>query len=317
MMRVAITGAKGLIGRSLIAFLVQEGKFAVTALTRNLPPDEPIKTEYPAEIKWIQGDLNSLSDCDALVEGQNVIIHLAHTNSPLTSDRDMADDTRLNLIPTLNLLRAIEKAGRKPHFIYPSSGGAIYGNCIERVPFTEDHACRPINSYGIQKLVGEHYIRHSAERDHLTATVLRIANVYGCLLSPVRWQGFIGTALFQTLKDEPVRILGNLENIRDYVHMDDVCRAFIECLERRDRFDIFNIGTGIGTSVEGVLNHIQQILGRPLKCIREDYEGASHLPPWGVLDITKARQDLGWCARISLHEGILKMLRTHGLSMPL
>ena len=88
MIRVAITGAKGLIGRSLIAFLVQKDKMAVTALTRNLSPDEPIKTEYPAGIQWIQGDLNSLSDCDALVEGQNVIIHLAHTNSPLTSSTD-------------------------------------------------------------------------------------------------------------------------------------------------------------------------------------------------------------------------------------
>ncbi|MFH0997448.1 MAG: NAD-dependent epimerase/dehydratase family protein [Pseudomonadota bacterium] len=316
MIRVAITGAKGLIGRALIAFLVQEDKVAVTALTRNLSPDEPIKTGYPDGIQWIQGDLNSLSDCDALVEGQNVIIHLAHTNSPLTSDRDMAGDTRLNLIPTLNLLRAIEKAGQKPHFIYPSSGGAIYGNCIERIPFAEDHTCRPINSYGIQKLAAEHYIRHSAERSHLTATVLRIANVYGCLLSPVKWQGFIGTALFQTLKDRPVRILGNPENVRDYIHIDDVCRAFIQCLEKRNRFDIFNIGTGIGTSVEGVLNHIERILDRPLKRIQEDYEGAAHLPPWGVLDVTKARRDLGWSAQISLPEGILKMLRTHGFSMP-
>ena len=308
-MRVAITGARGLIGRALIALLAREDNVAITALTRNLPLDAH---EYPAGIRWIRGDLNSSSDCDAVVEGQNVIIHLAHTNSPLTSDRDMAGDTRLNLIPTLNLLRAVEKAGLKPHFIYPSSGGAVYGNCAERVPFAEDHACQPINSYGIQKLASEHYIRHSAERDHLSATVLRIANVYGCLLSPVRWQGFIGTALFQTLGGQPVRILGNPENIRDYVHIDDVCRAFIQCLVTRNQFDIFNIGTGIGTSVEGVLNHIEQILDRPLKRILEDYEGAVHLPPWGVLDVTKADRDLGWRARILLHEGILKMLRDHG-----
>ncbi len=307
-MRVAVTGATGAIGRSLLDHLAAGSDWPLTGLTRSLPPCDLPCDPCGDRIRWIQGDLGSPSDCEALVREQDAIIHLAHTNVPLSSDRDMSSDTLLNLVPTLNLLKAVQAAGHRPHLVYASSGGAVYGRSADRVPFTEDHPCLPVNSYGIQKLAAEHYIRLCAERGYLTATVLRISNAYGWLLSPARNQGFIGIALYQALKGRPVRILGDMENVRDYIHIEDLCAAVRACLEPQRPYDLFNIGTGVGVSVQGVLDVIQRCLGRRLERVAEAHPAAAFLPDWCVLDVSKARRELGWNPAIDLREGVRKML---------
>lgn len=309
-MRIAVTGASGLIGASLVRFWKDRADLIVTAMTRSLSSCRDLCEDVPG-LQWIQGDLGSLADCQSLVQGQDAIVHLAHTNAPLTSDRDLVADTRLNLIPTLNLLKAIQDAQTRPRVIYPSSGGAIYGIAANRVPFLEDHPCTPVNSYGIQKLAAEHYIRLCAERNALSAMVLRIANVYGWLVAPARRQGFIGTAIFQALQGQPLRIIGNPGNVRDYLHIDDLCRAIDVCLGQDQGCRVINIGTGIGHSVEQVLEVIEGEYGRPLSRRVENGDQGRYLPDWCVLDRDRARQCLGWEPSIDLRTGIRAMFDSH------
>ena len=112
-MKVAITGATGLIGRALLNTLSQEGAYKITALTRTFGAREEI-SEFPT-VRWIKGDLRSDADCKLLVTNQDVVVHLAHTNSPLTSEKDIVSDATLNLIPTLTLLKVIESERRGLH----------------------------------------------------------------------------------------------------------------------------------------------------------------------------------------------------------
>ena len=133
---------------------------------------------------------------------------------------------RRTSFPTLTLIEALRATGNRAHVVFASSGGAVYGDAANRRPFREDDACRPQTSYGIQKLTAEHYLRMASEHGWLTATTLRVANPYGVLLPPERRQGFIGTAVAQIRAGDPVRVFGNPANVRDYVHIADVCRAF-------------------------------------------------------------------------------------------
>lgn len=304
-MNVCITGAGGLIGRSLIANLMTRPDVYITGFDV-----VPMPREIP--IRWMQGDLQNQDDCRCIVKNQDMIIHLAHTNSPLTSDRNMVDDVRLNLIPTLNLLKAIGQSGQKPHFIYPSSGGAVYGMSISGRHFTEDDNCLPMNSYGIQKLAAEHYIRIAALRGTITATVFRIANAYGWLLPPDRTQGFIGTAVMRVLTGKPVRLIGNPENVRDYIYIDDVVDAILLPLlqNKYEVFGCYNIGTGVGTSVIGVIEIIEKILNRKIDLVFDESEFAQFLPAEFVLDTKKILTEFGWQSRISLEEGIQRMLNS-------
>lgn len=301
-MRICVIGAGGFIGRSLLRRLTGLPGAEITAFDRVPPVLED------ASIRWIQGDLANSADCIGLVRDQDIIFHLAHINTPLTSDQDIVEDTALNLIPTLSLLKTIENIGQVPHVVYPSSGGAVYGVSQSRRRFREDDLCLPTNSYGIQKLMAEHYLRLAARHGTLTATVLRIANAYGWLLPPDRPQGFIGTALTRVQMGQPVRIFGSLNNVRDYVHIDDILDAFLLAAERRQGFDIYNIGSGVGVTVAGVIEIIEMVTGRPVARLTEGVRFAQYLNDWCVLDVEKAQRDLGWQSKIGLEDGIRKLL---------
>jgi UDP-glucose 4-epimerase len=291
-MKICVIGADGLIGKSLIKCISVLPDIEVTAFDRNPAP-------VGISVRWIQGDLQNPEDCIRLVYGQDVIFHLAHTNSPLTSDRDVEQDTLINLVPTLRLLKAIETVGGIPHFIYPSSGGAIYGVSASGNRFKETDPCQPLNSYGIQKLAAEHYIRLGARRGTLTATVLRIGNAYGWLLPP---------AVTRVLTGQPIRIIGNPENVRDYIHIDDVMAAFLLVMKRRIGFEIFNIGTGIGTTVKKIIEIIERTIFKEVTKKVENLESANTLPNWCILDTQKARVDINWQSKIDIEEGIRRLI---------
>jgi UDP-glucose 4-epimerase len=239
--KVLVTGARGLIGRGLIEDLRRRGEIEVTATSR-----EPVHGED--QVRWVQSDLTRLEECLQLVEGQDAIVHLAQPAVPLTSDGDLASEVHSNLVPALNLIAAIRIAGTCPRFVFPSSGGAVYGRGQER-PFREDDRCEPANSYGLLKLTVEHYLRLASEHAQLSVVILRIANAYGMPLPPDRLQGLIGTAVSRVREGLPVRIIGSPENVRDYVHIDDISDAVHRALFLDTGCSTFNIGDGLGVSV--------------------------------------------------------------------
>ena len=303
-MNLGITGATGFIGSYLLDYLMQKSDLRVKALARTLPRDAD---SFGGRVAWVKGDLNSAADCVDFVGDLNVVIHLAHTNTPLTSNRDFAADAQANMAPSLNLLTAIKDRGLRPHLIYSSSGGAVYGlaNGPLQKPFKEADPCVPSTSYGIQKLAFESYLRMAASEGWIQATALRIGNPYGVLLPPERMQGFIGVALHQVLSGRPVRIFGDPGNVRDYIHLDDVCRFFQRIMEAPGPFQIYNVGSGRGHSVNEILALLETITGRKVAREISHYPGSDkHLVPWIVLSVEQAAKELGWAPETNLEEGL-------------
>jgi UDP-glucose 4-epimerase len=302
-MNVGVTGATGFLGSSLLRQLRSSSGVKVVALTRTLPA-EPIDDD----IRWVRGDLVSPVDCAAFVSDLDVVVHLAGTNTPLTSSVDLPTDVAANLIPMVTLLQALRNRGGRPHFVFASSGGAVYAPPARPDPLPETAEVGPSSSYGVQKLASEIYLRMAAELGWVTASVLRIGNPYGVLLPPERLQGFIGVALNQVRKETPIRLFGDTRNVRDYVHLDDVNQMFELVLQDRREFEIFNVGSGVGHSVDDVLEIVERVLGRPLDVRREAVAGdEEHLPSWVVLDVGKAERLLGWRPSISLSAGIERL----------
>jgi UDP-glucose 4-epimerase len=300
--RVGVTGASGFIGSALLARLQEHGELDVVALTRTIPPALP---PGPHRVRWLQGDLGSQHDAAAFVEGLDCVVHLAHTNTPLTSNRDLPSDASLNLTPTLTLLQAIRDAGTGCHVVFASSGGALYRGGADRSPVTEEAEVAPSTSYGIQKRTAEEYLRLGAEEGWLTATALRIGNAYGRLLPPERLQGFLGVAVSQLAAGRPIRIFGDPANVRDYVHLDDVCHALELALARRGGFEVFNIGSGVGISVQELVELLGRLAGMAPP-VEHDPPTADtqRLPRWIVLDSSKAARELGWRPTVALEEGV-------------
>jgi UDP-glucose 4-epimerase len=303
-MRIAVTGASGFLGSVLTPYLAAGGH-EVRTLTRTLPTREQVV--HPG-VRWLQGDLASPRDAAMLVDGVDAIVHLAWTNTPLTSNAHLPSDASANLLPTLTLLEAIRASPGCPQIVFASSGGAVYGASDGDRPFREDDLCRPESSYGIQKLTIEQFLRMGAEQGWFTATSLRIGNPYGVPLPPERLQGFIGTAVAQVRAGDPIRVFGSKANVRDYVHLNDLSRAIEMALTPGTAYDVFNIGSGTACSVEDVLSLLEELVGSPLSVHTETSEAADHLPSGVVLDVGKAREGLGWVAETDLRSGLEQLI---------
>jgi UDP-glucose 4-epimerase len=261
----------------------------------------------------------SEADCTEFVHGLDAIGHFAQSNAPAISDRHWPSDLVSNIGATLNLLEALRRRGDRPcHFLFASSGGAVYGqNNPVCGLYSEDAPCHPLSPYGIQKLSIEHYLHLASKQGWLTATVLRFSNVYGSILSPERRQGLIGVSISRILEGQKVQIFGSEETVRDYVHVDDVIRAVIQGLFQTEPFQIFNIGAGVGHSVREVLEILERVSKRPVLKEASDFgKNSFRLTPRVVLSIEKARRELGWVPKISLEDGIATLwksaLASHG-----
>ncbi|HXB71943.1 MAG TPA: NAD-dependent epimerase/dehydratase family protein [Candidatus Acidoferrales bacterium] len=299
---IGIVGATGFIGSYLSRYLAANTPGSIRLLTRSaqVSPD-------PERFPVITGDLLSAADCRRFVVGLDVIYYLAHTNSPVNSDRDKVSDTMCNLIPLLNLIRAVEDMGTRPQIVYFSSGGSIYAPKHGRDRYCETDPCGPASSYGIQKLVAEQYLRLAAERGHLTATVLRVGNAFGALLPYHRSQGLIGVAVNNVLHGRPVRVFGNPHNVRDYVHLQDICSIAERAAEPHAPFMILNVGRGEGHSVLEILTMIEACYGSPLAIETDDHLG-QQLIDWVVLDTSLAQREYGWSPAIDLRSGISDLM---------
>jgi UDP-glucose 4-epimerase len=302
---IAITGGTGFLGSYLLRSLAAAANHKLTGLTRRMSV-----LHDTSVVHWVHGDLGSIEDCRSFVASAQVIVHFAHSTIPLTSDRDLPADVQLNLMPTMNLLQAIKEAGTIPYLIYASSGGATYGPRRRRNPVGEGTACRPLSSYGIVKLAIEQYLYSAAEQGWLRSTVLRIGNPYGVLLPMERMQGFIGVAVNRIIHGQPVRVFGNPNNVRDYVHLQDVALFVHRVLDLQTRYSLYNVGSGEGHSVVEILALLGELTGRPVRSENAaPTDAARALPSWIVLDISKARKELDWRPSVDFQEGLQALCR--------
>jgi UDP-glucose 4-epimerase len=307
-MVIGITGANGFLGRYLTQYLAAAG-YDILASVRSEAGKEYFKRK---NIDVHFGDMLIRKSCGEFIERIDCVIHLAHSSFPLSGTDDLVDEAIENISPSLHLLEAIRLSKREIKLIYASSGGTVYGNSVSCSPYKETDFCHPTNTYGIQKYTIENYITHYSHVYGVNSTVLRLSNPYGVLLDPIRRQGLIGVVMSRILNDEPVTIYGSSNNIRDYLHLDDMSRAFEYCLSFRGSGEIFNIGAGVGHSVAEILAKIESITGQQLKREYVVDEAVSRLPEWNVLNISKANGILGWSPTITIDAGLKLMCESHG-----
>jgi UDP-glucose 4-epimerase len=250
-----------------------------------------------------QVDLTSSDFGDAL-DGlrPEVVFHLAAQASVVRSMEDPADDVRINVSGTLNLLKACERWPIR-HFVFTSTGGAIYGEPVS-VPCDEDHPAKPLSVYGASKLATEGYLRVLAGAAGFPYTVLRPGNIYGPRQDPHGEAGVIAIFANRMLAGEPVTIFGDGSQERDYVYVDDIVEANLRAVssDRGVGGPTFNLGTGIGTSVLTIFELLVSETG---------YQGGpTHAPARTgevqriYLDASRAERELGWRPQVSFEDGI-------------
>ena len=255
-------------------------------------------------IHWIEGDFTNESDVIEATKNIDIVFHLISSTTPKNSNDNPVYDIESNVISTLKMLESLKK-NKVQKIVFISSGGTVYGS-PNYLPIDENHFTDPICSYGISKLTIEKYLgmyRHLYGLDH---TIFRLSNPYGPYQTPVSNQGVIAVFLYKAIKEETIEIWGNGEVIRDYIYIGDAIDAIIKSLDDSSNGTILNLGSGTGYSLNDLVNTIESVTGRKIRC---DFKEARKLDvPSNILDISKAKQILDWQPRVTLEEGITRTL---------
>lgn len=301
-----ILGGGGFIGTAVTERLLSAG-WALRIFDR---PGVRAHRAFGASerVEWTVGDYQSESDLMAALQGVDAVIHLISTTLPKNSNDSPVDDVRSNVVATLRLLDAMLASG-VCRIVFASSGGTVYG-VPNSVPITEDHRTQPEVSYGISKLMIEKYLYLYSRLHALEPIALRIANPYGGRQRIDTAQGAIATFLHRALGGQPLEIWGDGSITRDYLHVSDVAEAFLCSLQYEGTRQIFNIGSGVGVSLNELVATIEAVLGRSVE--RRYMPGRSFDVPVSILDSSLARSELDWVPRISLNDGLRLTLRALG-----
>jgi UDP-glucose 4-epimerase len=217
------------------------------------------------------------------------------------SMKDPRFDAEVNVAGVANLLHAF--GGKDfPHFVFLSTGGAIYGE-QEVYPASEAHPCRPTSVYGLNKFVGEQYLDFWNREMGLEYSVLRLANVYGPRQNPHGEAGVIAIFNKLLLQEKVPTIFGTGEQTRDFVYVGDVVAAALAAIESK-KSGTFNIGTGKETSVNELYREVCLALNKDVPAKYEETRAGEQLR--SCIDATKAQSELGWNPQVSISEGIKK-----------
>lgn len=288
----------GFIGLRLALRLAELG-LPVRALGHSLPPPN-----LPANIEWIHADIRDGAALDRALAGSEIVHHLFSATVPGSAEQNPLLDLEGNVGLTLELLGRCVKAKVKK-LLFVSSGGTVYG-VPQSLPIAEDAATRPISIYGAGKLAIENYLHYYRQVHGLDYAVLRLSNPYGEGQRLDRKQGAIVTFMHQALKREAITVWGNGEVVRDYLYVGDVVEALVLAAQRNTPDQVFNIGSGIGLSLNQILAALRPLFAAPLEV--RYVESRSFDVPANVLDIARARQQLGWQPRTALPDGLNRML---------
>jgi UDP-glucose 4-epimerase len=297
--RCLVLGGSGFIGSHLVELLLENG-FKVRVFSRSSTIPARLAA-VGSRIELSFGDFHDAQSLADAVKGCDHVYHLVATTVPATSNRDMVFDANSNLIATLGLLEICVRE-RVKQVIFSSSGGTVYGR-TENLPIPECHNTEPRCSYGVVKLAIEKYLELFRMQHGLDYTVLRISNCYGPRLPMNGEQGVVGAFLDRLLRGEPVTLWGDGSITRDYVYVTDVALALRAALEQQSPFRVFNIGTGIGTS----LLHLIEMMERATDChfhiLKERARDVD--VPVNILDASRARKYLSWEATTPLEQGLV------------
>lgn len=304
-MHYLLLGGSGFQGRNLLDRLVKNGD-QVRVFDKNILKSNAYEIKE-GQVEYVQGNFNSRVQIQKAVKGIDVIFHMISTTLPKSSNEDMAYDVTSNIIPTLQLLEAASKEGVKK-LIYFSSGGTVYG-LQNTVPVPEESATQPICSYGIHKVTVENYLHLHYKLFGLDYSVMRISNPYGNHQKKGTGQGVIPVILSKVMQGETIDIWGDGSIVRDYIHVSDVVEAAIKLASYQGDKKIFNIGSGVGISLNELIINITKKL--------EQNPKVKYLPsraidlPISVLDITRARVELNWEPSVTLDQGISMMIQQY------
>lgn len=303
MKKIIILGGNGYIGQYLTSQLLNEYDVTVA--------DISVETCTIDNIHYKKLDFINCTNFEDYVKDYDIIVHLICTLVPNEDYDSIVSDIQKNVVPSVLLFKEVKKHANKK-VVFLSSGGTVYGE-HSIAPINENEQTNPICNYGIIKLFTEKYLQMLA-KDSFDYSIVRLANPYSDKVKNGKKQGIIPIIVDKALKGEEMTIFGDGNDVRDYIYMDDAIEAIAAIIKYNGSEQVFNVGTGVGSSINDLLFYIDNELGGVN--IQKKYIASRTCDVKNnVLDITRIRRELNWEPKTDIREGISKIVNQKKMKM--
>lgn len=253
MKNILFIGGGGFIGSNLIK-RIDKSNYAIHVLE---PKFANLSRLADLDVTVHSYSLSAIEDIKKIIENNDIrtIVHLVSTLIPGSSYEDYKNEFKNVIFPSIELMEIC--AAHNIKFVYFSSGGTIYGNRNDMIPFCEDDYLAPISYYGWSKQMMENSILFKNRTEKLKYLIIRPSNPYGHGQNLYGQQGLIAVAIGKVLEEKPIEVWGDGSAIRDYIFIEDLAKIFYKLIERNVCNEIINLGSGRGYSVNDILAFIK------------------------------------------------------------
>lgn len=246
-MKVLILGGSGFLGKNFAEEFSSQGHqvfsfdLAHNSINKN--------------ITYIDGDFFHYDFTD-LIKQCDCVIHAICTISTNNCDQTYMRGYSLDFLRGVEIFEMCSKLGKK--IIFLSSGGTVYGN-TNNIPIKEEEPTRPISHYGVLKASLENVARVFNKDYGKNILCVRISNPYGPGQDYTKGIGFIDAAIRKSLNKETLTIYGDGQIVRDYIYVNDVAKIIVSLASNEFKYDVLNIGSGIGTSQNEIVKILSDL----------------------------------------------------------
>ena len=297
--RVLVTGGAGFVGSNLVDKIVEEG--ANVTVLDDLFTGRKENIGHFGEIVFIEGSVTDHDLVARLVKDAEIVFNLAVRNIIVSTVSPLLD-FQVNTGGTFNVLSAARNYGVE-RIVYTSSA-SVYGN-PKYMPINEDDPLRALNPYAASKLAGEMYCAAFYESYGVPVVSLRFSNVYGVNQSPLNpYCGVISKFFDRLMHNQAPYIHGDGEQTRDFTYVSDAVEAaLLAALSPKGEGEIFNVASGIETSINRLAKYMVKITGNSASQAYIDKRDIDNIRR-RVLNIEKIRRVLRWSPTITLAKGL-------------
>jgi dTDP-glucose 4,6-dehydratase len=259
----------------------------------------------PQRHRFVRGDIANRGEVTAGIEPDtDAVINFAaesHVDRSITS---AAEFVKTNVLGTQVLLDCA-RAGGVQRFLQVSTD-EVMGTLPEddAAFFTESSPFQPNSPYAASKAAAEHLVRAAHHTFGLDTVVTRCGNNYGPRQFPEK---FLPLMLANAMNDQPIPVYGDGLNVRDWIYVEDHCRAILQVLQRGSPGAVYNIGARNQRRNIDVARSVLDVLGKPHSLLRFVKDRPGHDRRYAI-DPTLAESELGWCPRETWESGLHKTI---------
>ena len=310
-MKTLVTGADGFVGSWLVPHLAAAGHQVVAAVRPGSEAEQVERrgwldaAERVVELEVTEPD----SIASVVKEPFDAVVHLAAVASVADAGRDPGSTWDINTVGTVRLAEHLGRAAEKPKpILLFVSTGEVYGVGGD-TPRLETDPVDPVSPYGASKLAAEGAVREIARRTGLRAVVARSFGHTG----PRQSSRFVVPAFAKRLLlakkiDAPVIEVGNVEAVREFMHVRDVVEAYRLLLEKGESGEVYNVACGVAISLRDLFTKLTEAVGH--RAIAESDVSLMRPTdiPYLVGDSTKLRNATGWMPKIPLEQTLAEVV---------